>query len=242
MNDTPDTIELDILIRRVTKMWNQANHPGTPQAEREVFEAKALSLMDQHRITSAMLDLGHDDPLGDVFFGVVAGRYAPAVSMILENVSNAYGVKVWWRTVSSSPDRKMSVFGFKSDCDRTISLAKMLMADATTQAAKHKGYDMGDTMRYRRDFLMGYAAAVGARLRESLAVAMQDMHLDVKSTDLVLVARKVQVDGEFSKRKMRTSSYRPNMGRGYGAGAEAGRNASLGISKGVSSTRKALGS
>lgn len=239
-----DAATTDILIRRIEKMWRQASHPGTSQAEREVFEAKALKLMDEHRLTMAMLDVAYEDPLQDFEYGAIEGRYAPAISDILGAVARAYDVRYYWRTVRNSPTRIIGLFGFKSDCERTASLSRMLIADAMSQGSKFKGESMSDTMRFRRDFLMGFASTVSRRLRESLASAYSDMSDDAAtSTALVLVSRKKQVDGEFNKRRYRTSSYNPfgHSANGHAWGAAAGERASLSNSRGVSAPPKALG-
>lgn len=242
MNNDNAAFELDIITRRISKIWRQANHPGTSEIERQAFEAKALALMDQHRIQMAQLDITHDDPLGDVTYGWVEGRYAPAVCDIINAIAQAYGARMFWKTKNRTVARNVFLFGFKSDCDRTTQLARMLIGEAQSQASLLTGVNAADTYRLRRDFQIGFASAIKMRLKESLRLAYGEVSDEVAtSTALVFVDRKTQVDNKFALRRMRTNNYRPSLGRGWVQGNAAGHAAALGTQKPVSAAPKALG-
>jgi len=230
-----------ILVSKIEKLWRKANSSGSSPAEREAFETKALSLMDENRITMAMLEIDQEDILGDYEYGYVEGRYARPVLAILGSVAHAYDCKIWWRDY---PSRKhVHVFGFKSDAERVMLLARMLIADAQVQATSEQGYSPGDTFSKRHSFLHGYASSIAVRLREAAQMANKAFDQEVvTSAALVLVDRRKQVHAEYSKKRMRTAS--PSYARRGGArfrGAEAGARASLSTQSQVA-TRKAIAS
>ena len=229
-----------ILVSKIEKLWRKANSAGSTPAERETFEAKALSLMEENRITMAMLEIDDQDILGDYEYGFVQGRYSRPVLAILAAVAHAYDCKIWWRTGSS---KQVYVFGFKSDAERTMLLARMLIADAQVQATSENGYSPGETFSLRHSFLHGFSSAIAVRLREAAAMANKAFDQETaKGSALVLVARREQMHVEYSKKRLRSAS--PSYARRGGArhrGVEAGNSARLSTQSQVVN-RKALAS
>jgi hypothetical protein len=236
-----DTVVLDVLIARIEKLWRKANDPGATPAEREAFEAKALSLMERHRIEAAMLNLERDDPLEDVYYGVVEGRYAMPLISMAEGIARAYSCRVWF--YNRAYRKELYVFGFRSDAERVVRLAKMLLADAQAQAATYRSDSPAKTATYRRSFLVGYGNAVARRFREAELLSRQaaaDRHGQdkVASAALVLVSREEQVVKKFAEKRMTKarSSSAKTAADGYRAGERAGQNAQTG-NRSVGATR-----
>lgn len=171
MSNPNDSI--DLVIAKVEKLWRQANHPGTGDAERAVFEAKALALMESHRITEQMLDLGYEDVIGDWELVKLTGRNARLAIDLAVVIAEAYDSRIYWNGYGLSYD--VMVFGYKSDFERVKLLFNMLNLDMWAQAANEKGVDMANTKELRRSFVIGYRRAIAARLREAKLVAATDV-------------------------------------------------------------------
>lgn len=239
--------ETSILVSKIEKLWRKASDAGATQAEREAFEAKALSLMEENRITMAMLELDGEDILGDYEYGYVQGRYARVELDVIDSIARAYDCRVWWRTLYGG-SKHAHVFGFKSDADRVKLMSKMLVADAFAQAAKVKGYDAGSTFSMRHSFVHGYSAAIATRLREAARLAnkaMDTVHGEqaTKGAALVLVSRREQMHEEYSKKRVRAAApSRAGNSAGYARGHAAGMSASLSTQGRVAQATRALAS
>jgi hypothetical protein len=239
MTNTTTNFELDILLSKIRKIWIRANHPNTPPAEKAVAEAKALALMAQHRIESAMLDLDETDELTDHEYGQLTGAYGLLHASLIAEVARAYDCRVWWR--SSGMTYNVRISGFRSDFERVKRLANFLLSDAVAQAAQFKSRSIAVTKDYRRSFVAGYTQEIGKRLTESTRLARDEavVHAAAGSTteaaeqrvvgaELVLVERRRQVESFMKTKRLRTvghSTGRSSNGRANGA--IAARNADL---------------
>lgn len=247
---TKETTTMDtttsILVSKIEKLWRKAGDAGATQAEREAFEAKALSLMEENRITMAMLEIDGEDILGDFEYGFIKGRYARVEIDVVSSIARSYDCRVWWRTLYGG-SKQLYIFGFKSDAERVKLLAQMLVADAFAQAAKVKGYDAGETFSMRHSFVQGFSYEIGVRLREAARLAskaMGDEHGEAaKGAALVLVSRREQMHDEYSKKRLRSAApTRSGSRSGFAKGQEAGRNASLSTQGKVARATRALAS
>jgi len=254
MTDTTTNFELDILLAKVEKMWRRANHPNTPPAEKAVAEAKALSLMAQHRIEMAMLDLDQTDELTDHEYGTLKGAYGLLHANLINAVADAYDCRVWWR--SNGMVYRIFISGFRSDFERVKRLANFLLTDAVAQSCTFKSRSITVTKDYRRSFVAGYTDEIGRRLREGRRLAREAAvahaaegsttevaEARVTGAELVLVERKKAVQDFMKTKKLRSvghSTGRSSDGRSNGR--IAARNADLsGGRNRVGSGTKALG-
>lgn len=239
--------ETSILVSKIEKLWRKASDSASTPAEREAFEAKALSLMEENRITMAMLEIDGEDILGDYEYGYIKGRYARVEIDVVSAVARAYDCRVWWRNQYGGT-KQLHVFGFKSDAERVKLLSQMLVADAFAQAAEVQGYSPGNTFSLRHSFVQGFAAAIGQRLREAARLAskaMGDEHgeAQAKGAALVLVSRREQMHEEYSKKRLSTASpTRAGSFNGYSKGHAAGMSASLSTQGKVARATRALAS
>lgn len=236
-----------LLVSKIEKLWRKASDAASTPAEREAFEAKALSLMEENRITMAMLEIDGEDILGDWEYGHISGRYARVEIEVVSSIARAYDCRVWWRNQYGG-SKHLYVFGFKSDADRVKLLSQMLVADAFAQAAKVQGYGPGNTFSMRHSFVQGFAFAIGQRLREAAKLAnkaMGDEHGEeqAKGAALVLVSRREQMHEQYSKKRLSTAApTRSGSYRGFERGREAGNAASLSTQGKVARATKALAS
>lgn len=237
MSDTAEQVAgvdagavLDVLTARISKLWRKANDPAVTPAERQAFEAKALSLMARHRIEAAMLNIEADDVLGDVLFGVVEGRYARVQIEVVSSVAEAYGCRVWW--MDAAFRKELFVFGYATDCHRVIRIARMLISDAMAEAAKLRRNSPAATFSSRSMFVQGYAEAVGSRFREASRLAVGAIDDDGSlagggcgAAALVLVSRAETVRRAYSQRSF--SAARSPKGQKDAAAFSEGRSAGM---------------
>ena len=223
---------LDALVAKIDKLWRKANDPAATPAERELFEAKALALMERHRIDQAMLGDGSGSPLGDTPYGTVDGRYSRVVINIVAATAMAYGCRVWWLE-RGGHTKEVSVFGFGDDCRRVVAVARMLVTDALAQAAMYTSARAADTFSFRRSFLMGFGTEIHRRFSEAAEIAREQARAErgavpTASAELVLVERGEQVEQAMSERRMgRPSAIKRAGTRGYAAGVAAAATADL---------------
>jgi len=219
---------IEIIVSRIEKLWRKAKDPAATDAEREAFQAKALALMERHRIEEAALQLAGDDPIIDGEILVAEGRYAHQILDIVDAVSRAYNTRLYYY---SRPYRKdVRALGFASDVDRVRHIARMLVNDALHQASLHREGSAALTSQWRRSFLVGYASAISKRFREAREMSQQSFDTEtVKGAELVLVSRKEQVEQEYSKRKFNKGyTSKAAIGNGYTQGRDAGMRANTG--------------
>ena len=112
------SVEIDIILAKIEKMWRRANHPNTPEAEKAVAQAKAISLMEQHRIEMGMLDLDETDELGDHEFGIVKGSYGLVYLSFVSAVAEAFDCKVWWRNSGMTYRVYLTGYQLTQECAR----------------------------------------------------------------------------------------------------------------------------
>src|SRR5205823_14019219 len=103
----------------------------------------------------------------------------------------------------------------------------LLLQASTAMLAASRGRP--NVKAFRRAFLFGYAAAIGARLREVQEDTERAATSSAPGTALVLVDRKAQVDAAFAEQFPRIRTMRPSVSSGNGltAGQRAGVEADL---------------
>jgi hypothetical protein len=231
------TVPLDTIVRRIEKLWRKASSAAVTDAERTALEAKALALMERHRIEAAMLDIERDDPLGDHTYGVVQGRYGRVTLNILDAVAESYDCRMYWK--HRPLEYEVHLVGFRTDAERARQMGHMLVTGALTEAARVRRRTPGATMSARHSFLAGFADAIAHRLR----LARQSARAESRATygdevsrrgELVLVSRQRQVADAMASHRVRPSR-RPDPANeiAYCAGASAGYEASLSPVSGI---------
>ena len=125
------------------------------------------------------------------------------------------------------------MFGFREDCQRSIAIARLLVADALGQAARYTSSRPADTFSFRRSFLIGYGTEIHRRFAEAAEIARDQAERErgvapATSAALVLVDRAAQVEAEMTQRRMgRPSALKRAGTRGFRAGVAAASDADL---------------
>jgi len=156
------------------------------EAEAEALTAKAQELMARHRIEQAMLDSDGRGPRSrpTMVEITIEDPYADVKSLLLSSVAGANGCStVWSRWL-----RTASVFGFADDLAAVDALFTSLLVQSAVAlrraGPKRDEFGRSRTARFRRSFLIAFAARIGERLREAVDTTVEEM---AESTGTALV-------------------------------------------------------
>jgi hypothetical protein len=243
----PDVTDADDrVLERVRKLLARAEHPATPAAEAEACSAKAAALMSRHVIDQAMLDARRPDGSQPVTRQlVVDAPYAVAKAVLLDAVARAFRVCVAITSDADAGDRgarRCTLVGFPADLRMAELLftSLLLQSSAAMLAATPNG---AGVKAFRRAFLFGYAAAIGARLREVRRDTEEQAVAEKPGAELVLVDRHARVERAFAEQFPRLRTLRATVSDrgGVWAGHEAGTHADLSAPQARVGGRRALG-
>jgi hypothetical protein len=236
------------LLDRVRKLLTKAEDEGCSPAEAEALTAKAAELMARYGIDRALLGALRpetdrpadrvftlDNPWGDVKRHLLAGL-ATALRCQCVQTRSAEGTR-------------LHVFGYTSDLERADILFTSLLVQMARALAKQAVPGAGGEARaWRRSWMLGFAAAVVARVRaaEETAVAAAEggagdaaagMSAALVLADRSLVVRR-QVAAAYPRLRKTRVTY---SGGGYGDGYREGQKADIGSTKLRSRAAGALG-
>ena len=215
-------------LERIRKLLTRAEHPATPPAEAEACSAKAAALMTRHVIDQAMLDSDRQTATAPVTRHIVVEPpYAVAKAVLLNEVAKSFRICVAIGS-DQADGRRCTLVGFSADLAMAeLLFTSLLLQASTAMLAASRGRPK--VKAFRRAFLFGYAAAIGARLREVQEDTERAATSSAPGTALVLVDRKAQVDAAFAEQFPRIRTMRPSVSSGNGltAGQRAGVEADL---------------
>ena len=164
----------------------------TFDAEAEAFTAKAQELMARHRIDRALLQTGDSgsQPTPGGRRVEVDDPYADAKALLLDEIADANGCRAVW----SKGLGFTTVFGFADELDAVEELFTSLLLQATTalqrEGSKHDHHGRSRTTRFRRSFLVAFAARIGRRLRDTVAATITDTGRETSTALVPLLAER----------------------------------------------------
>jgi hypothetical protein len=237
------------LLDRVRKLLAKAEDEGCSPAEAEALTAKAAELMARYGIDRALLGALRpetDRPADRVF--TLANPWGDVKRHLLAGLATA--LRCQCVQTRSDQGTRLHVFGYTSDLERADILFTSLLVQMARALAKEAVPGCGGEARaWRRSWMLGYAAAVVARVRaaEETAVASASAGADGdaangQSTALVLADRSLVVRRQVSAAYPRLRKTRVTYsGGGYGEGYREGQRADIGGQKLRSRSAGALG-
>jgi hypothetical protein len=225
------------LLDRVRKLLAKAEDEGCAPAEAEALTAKAAELMARYGIDRALLGALHpetDRPADRVF--TLANPWGDVKRHLLAGLATA--LRCQCVQTRSESGTRLHVFGYTSDLERAdILFTSLLVQMARALAAQAvPGYG-GAARAWRRSWMLGYAAAVVARVRaaEEAAVASAsdgtgaETAANGQSAALVLADRSLVVRRQVATAYPRLRRSRVTYsGSGYGDGYREGQKADIG--------------
>jgi Protein of unknown function (DUF2786) len=237
------------LLDRVRKLLAKAEDEGCSPAEAEALTAKAAELMARYGIDRALLGALRpetDRPADRVF--TLANPWGDVKRHLLAGLATA--LRCQCVQTRSDQGTRLHVFGYMSDLERADILFTSLLVQMARALAREAvpGYG-GEARAWRRSWMLGYAAAVVARVRaaEETAVASAAEGADGaaangQSAALVLADRSLVVRRQVSAAYPRLRKTRVTYsGGGYGDGYREGQKADIGGRKLRSRAAGALG-
>lgn len=220
----------DNVLERVRKILTKAEDPGCTPEEAAALNAKAAELIAKYGVDRALLaaERPETDIVGDRRV-VVSAPYALDKSSLLTTIASAMRC----RSVRTRQRASCTIhlFGFDSDLERVELLYTSLLVQASFGLAAAPVPSFESPAAFRRTWLIGFAQAIGHRLREAERQAEASATSATgPSVALVLADRRQIVDRRVSEQypELRTAPPRRLMGSGLSGGYAAGRRADLG--------------
>ena len=228
------------LLDRVRKLLAKAEDDGCTPEEAEALTAKAAELMARYGIDRALLGAlrPETDKPADRKFGFEA-PWADVKAHLLAALATALRCQCVQTQTEDGP--RLHVFGYSSDLERAEILFTSLLVQMARALAKQVVPTYGNSAKaWRRSWMLGYCAAVVARVRaaEEAAVASATPEVDAteavgaQSAALVLADRSLTVRRQLSAAYPRLKKKRVTYsGSGYGEGYREGQRADIGGGK-----------
>lgn len=233
----PPTEAPERLLDRVRKLLSQAEDDSVTPAEAQAFTAKAAALMAKYGIDRALLAAERpesDQPANRILD--IDNPWAREKAHLLSGLASALRCQCIL-LASSRPGSRVHVFGFASDIERTDLLYTSVLIQMSHGLAGAPVPDWSSSPRaWRRSWLLGFATAVIARVREAehgaVLVATNGRSAAGERTAIVLADRSLiirrQVETAYPVTRKAKVTY---SGSGYRDGYAQGQRADIGTSR-----------
>lgn len=238
------------LAQTIAKLRALAEHPNTPDGERQNATAQISSLMEKYAIDELMVEAAMGNTVPDRIIKKeypFKGVYFYADSVLVQGIAKAIGLKAIM-SKSSNTAGVNYVVGFERDFQRfdVLYTSALLQRDRalnrylTQQSAVWHRLTASEKYNARRSFMVGFASG----LADKLEAASKKVHEEVvrergSGAELVLVERKALVEKQFQQEFGRTTQARIKLVGSHTAGQRAGQAADIG-GTGIGGSRGAL--
>jgi hypothetical protein len=226
------------LLDRVRKLLTQAEDDAVTPAEAQAFTAKAAELMAKYGIDRALL--AADQPETDQATNRVLdidNPWAREKAHLLCGLASALRCQAILLS-SERPGSRVHIFGFGSDIERTDLLYTSVLIQMAHGLAGAQVPDWSRSARaWRRSWLLGFATAVIARVRQAEQGALTDATSRARPdsadrTALVLADRSLVIRRQVEQAYPVTRKARVTYsGSGYRDGYERGQRADIGTTR-----------
>jgi Protein of unknown function (DUF2786) len=224
------------LLDRVRKLLAQAEDDSVTPAEAQAFTGKAAELMAKYGIDRALLAADKpetDEPANRIL--TIDNPWAREKAHLLSGLASALRCQCILLG-GNRPGSRVHLFGFTSDIDRTDVLYTSILIQMAHGLAGAQVPEWSNPRAWRRSWLLGFATAVIARVREAehgavLAATQRGARGGERAAlvlaDRSLVVRKLVEDAYPVTRKARVTY----SGSGYRDGYAKGQLADIGTSR-----------
>ena len=237
----------DAILDKVRKLLAKAEDTGVTAAEAQALTAKAAELMAKYGIDRALLAAERpetDRPADRVID--VGNPWARVQAHLLCGLASALRCQCVILP-RPGPGSRIHMFGFSSDLERTDVLYTSLLVQMWQGLAAEQVPAWSRSPRaWRRSWLLGFAAAVVARVRaaeqEATSRATAPQARSGSQTALVLADRALVIRRNIEQAYPVTrKSHVTYSGSGYGAGYAQGQRADIGTTRLRGSARALIG-
>ncbi len=227
----------DRLLDRVRKLLAQAEDDSVTPAEAQAFTAKAADLMAKYGIDRALLAADRpetDRPANRILD--IDNPWAREKAHLLSGLASALRCQCVLLG-GARPGSRVHLFGFASDIDRTDVLYTSVLIQMSHGLAGARVPEWSSSARaWRRSWLLGFATAVIARVREAehgaVLAAAEQRTSSGERADLVLADRSLiirrQVEDAYPVTRKTRVTY---SGSGYRDGYPQGQRADIGTTR-----------
>ena len=218
------------LLDRVRKLLAKAEDDAVTPHEAEALTAKAAELMARHGIDRARLGHLHpetDQPTSNVV--TIAKPWAAVKTYLLSHLASALQCEVI-EIDAPSGSRRLHVFGYAADIERaSILYASLLVQMSRALATQPVLPGATSTRAWRRSWMLGYATAATALVRDAEQRAAHDagdQPSPEPSTALILadraaIVRRMADDAYQATRPTRVTYAHDGYADGYKNGQQA---------------------
>jgi len=232
LTDAPDR-----LLDRVRKLLTQAEDDSVTPAEAQAFTAKAAELMAKYGIDRALLAADQpdtDQPANRILD--IDNPWAREKAHLLCGLASALRCQCILLG-GSRPGSKVHIFGFGSDIERTDVLYTSILIQMSHGLAGARVPEWSSSPRaWRRSWLLGFATAVIARVRQAEHGAMMAATRPTAGgsdrTSVVLADRSLVIRRHVEQAYPITRKARVTYsGSGYRDGYTRGQRADIGTTR-----------
>jgi hypothetical protein len=225
------------LLDRVRKLLAQAEDDSVTPAEAQAFTAKAAELMAKYGIDRALLAAARpetDQPANRLVD--IHNPWAREKAHLLSGLASALRCQCILLG-GSRPGNRVHLFGFASDIDRTDLLYTSILIQMAHGLGTASVPEWSSSPRaWRRSWLLGFATAVIARVREAEHGAVREATKPgahgADKTALVLADRSLIIRRHVEEAYPVTRKTKVTFsGSGYGDGYRQGQRADIGTSR-----------
>jgi hypothetical protein len=238
----------DKLLGRVRKLLAKAEDESVTPPEAEALTAKAAELMAKYGIDRALLAAARpetDAPASRLID--IDNPWSRVKAHLLCGLGSA--LRCQCIMLTGKPGLRIHVFGYASDIERTDILYTSVLIQMWHGLAAAQVPELARSPRaWRRSWLLGFAAAIIARVRAAEAGAQATAKAvaprgEPSRAALVLADRALVIRGAVEREYPATRKARLTYtGAGYGAGYAQGQRADIGTRRVSGSGPHALGS
>jgi hypothetical protein len=240
----PDAGAPDRLLDRVRKLLAKAEAEGVTPAEAQALTAKAAELMAKYGIDRALLAASRpetDRPGNRIV--KIYNPWARVQAHLLCGLADA--LRCQCILLPAEAGQRVHVFGYASDIERTDVLYTSVLVQMWHGLVAAQVPARAQNVRaWRRSWLLGYAAAVIAKVRaaeQRAERAAAEPGSGSAQAALVLADRSVVIRQNVSRAYPVTRTARLTYtGSGYAAGYDRGRQADIGAGRVGRSRTRAL--
>jgi Protein of unknown function (DUF2786) len=229
----PTTEAPDRLLDRVRKLLAKAEAEGVTVEEAQALTAKAAELMAKYGIDRALLAARRpetDKPDNRIL--EIYNPWARVQAHLLCGLAGA--LRCQCILLSAREGQRVHVFGYASDIERTDVLYTSVLVQMWHGLVAAQVPARADNVRaWRRSWLLGYTAAVVAKVRaaeqraEEVATVSEASGAALVLADRSMVIRQTVARAYPVTRKARVTY----TGSGYGAGYTQGKRADIGTGR-----------
>jgi hypothetical protein len=226
----------DRLLERVRKLLAKAEDDSVTPQEAQALTAKAADLMAKYGIDRALLAAQRpetDKPDNKIID--IENPWGKVKAHLLCGLASA--LRCQCILLSSASGQRVHVFGYASDIERTDVLYTSVLIQMWHGLAGAKVPGWAHSARsWRRSWLLGFAAAVTAKVRDAEHGAEQQAAAQGGASSgrasLVLASRSQVINTNVRQAYPVTRTARVTYsGNGYGAGYAQGRRADIGTAR-----------